>query len=173
MTKAIATERELLSDVLAESDVHIDTTITNPTQLGQQLSKLFREETQGTAVVLNSFGFKYGAPRDADYIFDVRFLPNPFWEPELRELTGLQPEIQEYVRTFDKYDEYLESVKKILLISLEEFSALGKGFVTISIGCTGGFLRSVAVVEDISSWLKQSKYRVILVHRELEDLDSK
>jgi UPF0042 nucleotide-binding protein len=173
LTKAIETERQLLSDVLAESDVHIDTTVTNPTQLGQQLGTLFSEGNSGTTIVVNSFGFKYGAPRDADFIFDVRFLPNPFWEPELKEATGLEPQIQEYVRKFENYDSYLESIKNILSISIDEFSKLGKGFVTIAFGCTGGYHRSVTVAQDIANWFGEGEQKVILVHRELENKKSK
>jgi len=169
LTKAIEKERELLSDVLAESDVHIDTTVTNPTQLGQQLATLFKDENSGTTIVVNSFGFKYGAPRDADFVFDVRFLPNPFWETKLKDMTGRESQVQEYVRGFDKYQEYISSIKNILDISIIEFSNLGKGFVSVSFGCTGGYHRSVTVAQDVADWLEASGRKVILVHRELED----
>ncbi len=169
LTKAIAIERELLSDVLADADVHIDTTSTNPTQLGQQLAHLFKEDNSGTTIVVNSFGFKYGAPRDADFIFDVRFLPNPYWDSKLKDMTGLESEIQGYVRGFTGYQEYLFSLKKVLEISIEEFSNLGKGFVTIAFGCTGGVHRSVTVAQDVSTWLIDSGRKVILINRELEN----
>lgn len=168
LTKGIELERDLLSDVLANADIHIDTTITNPTQLSQQLSTLFSGEITGTTVVVNSFGYKYGVPRDADFVFDVRFLPNPFWEPELRDSTGLENKIQEYVRKFEKYEEYISSVKSMLEVSISEFSQLGKGFVTIAFGCTGGYHRSVTVAQDVSNWLRQNGYKVIIVHRELD-----
>lgn len=168
LTKGIEYEREMLSEVLANADVHIDTSKTNPTQLGQQLATLFGGKATGTTVVVNSFGFKYGMPRDADFVFDVRFLPNPFWEPTLKEKTGLESGIQDYVKRFDLYDEYIASVKKTLDISLREFSALGKGFVTVAFGCTGGFHRSVTVANDIATWLRNEGHRVIVVHRELD-----
>ncbi len=168
LTKGIELERELLSDVLANADIHIDTTVTNPTQLGQQLSLLFSGEPAGTTVLVNSFGFKYGAPRDADFVFDVRFLPNPFWEPKLRASSGLEPIIREYVRTFPNYKQYIEALQAMLDVSINEFSQLGKGFVTVAFGCTGGIHRSVTVAHDVSAWLQQSGHRVITVHRELD-----
>lgn len=169
LTKGIETERELLSDVLANADIHIDTTITNPTQLSQQLATLFSGTPKGTTVVVNSFGFKYGVPRDADFVFDVRFLPNPFWESELRELTGLETKIQEYVRQFSEYEKYILSVKQMLEVSISEFTKIGKGFVTVAFGCTGGFHRSVTVAHDVSVWLRKSGYKVIVMHRELDE----
>lgn len=171
LSKGIELERELLSDMKAECDVHIDTTTTNPTQLSQQLDTLFSTEVKGTTIVVNSFGFKYGAPRDSDFIFDVRFLPNPFWEPDLKESTGLEPEVQNHVRSFEKYDEYIESLEKILKVSFDEFSKLGKGFVTVAFGCTGGYHRSVTVATDIANWLRKEGYKVIVVHRELDGID--
>lgn len=172
LTKGIELERELLSEVLANADIHLDTTTTNPTQLAQQLSLLFSRESLGTTIVVNSFGFKYGVPRDADFVFDVRFLPNPYWEPQLKELTGLEKTIQEYVRTFPLYSEYIESLKKMLAISIEEFARLGKGFVTVAFGCTGGFHRSVSVAQEIANWLRQQDHRVIIVHREIDASDA-
>lgn len=169
LTKGIEIERELLSEVLANADIHIDTTVTNPTQLGQQLATLFSGEPTGTTIVVNSFGFKYGVPRDADFVFDVRFLPNPFWEPSLRESTGLESKIQEYVRKFKDYEKYISSVEQMLEVSVSEFADLGKGFVTVAFGCTGGFHRSVTVAHDVSVWLRKLGYKVIVVHRELDE----
>lgn len=168
LTKGIEIERELLSEVLGNADVHIDTTMTNPTQLGQQLSALFSSTRSGTTVVVQSFGFKYGTPRDADYIFDVRFLPNPFWENSLKDKSGLEIEVQDYVRTYPRYDIFLGSLKTLLETSVTEFSELGKGFVSVSFGCTGGIHRSVTVAQDVSSWFRKEGFKVIVVHRELE-----
>lgn len=169
LTKGIEIERELLSDVLANADIHIDTTVTNPTQLSQQLVTLFSSKPKGTTIVVSSFGFKFGAPRDADFVFDVRFLPNPFWETELKDSTGLETKIQEYVRQFSEYEKYISSVEQMLEVSISEFAQLGKGFVTVAFGCTGGFHRSVTVAHDISIWLRQAGYKVIVVHRELDE----
>ena len=172
LTRAIAFERQLLGDVLAEADIHIDTTTTNPTQLSQQLNTFFSGEGRGTTVFVNSFGYKYGAPRDADFIFDVRFLPNPYWDSNLKDLSGLDPVIQEYVKKFDKYESYIDAVIQSLSISIDEFTELGKGFITIGIGCTGGFHRSVTVTTDITKRLRDIGYKVVVVHRELEVSDS-
>ncbi|MFN8015008.1 MAG: RNase adapter RapZ [Acidimicrobiia bacterium] len=168
LTKGIAIERELLGDLLANCDVHIDTTYTNPTQLAQKLSTLFSLEDKGTTVVVSSFGFKHGLPRDADFIFDVRFLPNPFWEPELKDMSGLEKKIQDYVKSYEKYDEYISALKTMLDVSINEFQNLSKGFVTIAFGCTGGFHRSVTIADEIGNWLRSTGHKTIVIHRELD-----
>ncbi len=168
LTKSIEIERELLSEVLSNSDIHIDTTTTNPTQLSQNLTALFSESSVGTTIVLHSFGFKHGTPRDADYVFDVRFLPNPFWDDELSSMSGLETKVQDYVRSFDQYEQYFKSLTDTLTLSVEEFSKLGKGFVSIAIGCTGGVHRSVTVAIDVASHFRKLGFKVIIVHRELD-----
>jgi UPF0042 nucleotide-binding protein len=171
ITRGIEIERELLSPILENADVHIDTSTTNPTQLARQLIRLFSDEEKSTTVVVQSFGYKYGIPRDVDMVFDVRFLPNPFWEPPLKDFSGLDSKVQEYVRTFPQYEEYLEALKKFLEISLHEFSESGKGFVTIAFGCTGGVHRSVTVAQDVSAWIRKLGYKVLVVNRELDSED--
>lgn len=171
LTKGIEMERELLGDLLANADVHIDTTTTNPTDLAHQLSTLFSVQTSGTTVVVNSFGFKYGSPKDADFVFDVRFLPNPYWDPKLRDNSGLEKDVQAFVHAFPQYEEYLDALKALLEISIREFTEMGKGFVTVAIGCTGGVHRSVTVAQDISTWLRIKGTKVIVIHRELDQGD--
>lgn len=169
LTKGIAIERELLADILVNADVHIDTTTTNPTELAARFNELFGQDSAGMTIVITSFGFKHGIVRDADFIFDVRFLPNPYWDDELREFSGTDERVQAYVRKYELYNDYLESLKSTLSISLNEFEKLGKSFVAIAFGCTGGFHRSVTVAHDIVEWLKGEGKNVVSINREIDE----
>lgn len=169
LTKGIAIERELLADILVNADVHIDTTTTNPTELAARFNELFGQDSAGMTIVITSFGFKHGIVRDADFIFDVRFLPNPYWDDELREFSGTDERVQAYVRKYELYNDYLESLKSTLSISLNEFEKLGKSFVTIAFGCTGGFHRSVTVAHDVVEWLKGQGKNVVSINREIDE----
>lgn len=169
LTKGIAIERELLADILVNADVHIDTTTTNPTELAARFNELFGQDSAGMTIVVTSFGFKHGIVRDADFIFDVRFLPNPYWDDELREFSGTDERVQAYVRKYELYNDYLESLKSTLSISLNEFEKLGKSFVAIAFGCTGGFHRSVTVAHDIVEWLKGEGKNVVSINREIDE----
>ena len=168
LTKGIAKERYFLNAVLEDCDVHIDTTSTNPTQLATKLQTYFGEKTNSTTIVINSFGFKYGAPRDSNFVFDVRFLPNPYWEASLREFNGLDEKIQEYVCDFNDYDKYIAATYESLKISVDEFVRLQKGYVSISFGCTGGQHRSVTIAEVIRKMFASDGYSVVTIHRELD-----
>lgn len=169
LTKGIAIERELLADILVNADVHIDTTTTNPTELAARFNELFGQDSAGMTIVITSFGFKHGIVRDADFIFDVRFLPNPYWDDELREFSGTDERVQAYVRKYELYNDYLESLKSTLSISLNEFEKLGKSFVAIAFGCTGGFHRSVTVAHDVVEWLKGQGKNVVSINREIDE----
>lgn len=168
LTKGIAKERDFLNAVLEDCDVHIDTTSTNPTQLATKLQTYFGEKTNSTTIVINSFGFKFGAPRDSNFVFDVRFLPNPYWEASLREFNGLDEKIQEYVCDFNDYDKYIAATYESLKISVDEFVRLQKGYVSISFGCTGGQHRSVTIAEVIRKMFANDGYSVVTIHRELD-----
>lgn len=168
LTKGIAKERDFLNAVLEDCDVHIDTTSTNPTQLATKLQTYFGEKTNSTTIVINSFGFKFGAPRDSNFVFDVRFLPNPYWEASLREFNGLDEKIQEYVCDFNDYDKYIAATYESLKISVDEFVRLQKGYVSISFGCTGGQHRSVTIAEVIRKMFASDGYSVVTIHRELD-----
>ena len=169
LTKGIAKERSFLNSVLMDCDIHIDTTSTNPTQLAKKLQSYFGEKTNTTQIVLNSFGFKYGAPRDSNFIFDVRFLPNPYLEPSLKEFNGLNPLIQEYVSDFPDFDVYISSLYISLKLAIDEFIKLQKGYVTISFGCTGGKHRSVTIAEKIRKLFINDEYSVVTIHREIDE----
>jgi len=173
LTKGIAKEREFLNAVLEDCDIHIDTTSTNPTQLAAKLQTYFGEKTNSTTIIINSFGFKYGAPRDSNFVFDVRFLPNPYWENSLREFNGLDEKIQEYVCDFKDFDKYINSTYESLKISVDEFVRLQKGYVSISFGCTGGQHRSVTIAEKIRKMFTKDGYSVVTIHREIAEISSK
>ena len=173
LTKGIAKEREVLNAVLEDCDIHIDTTSTNPTQLAAKLQTYFGEKTNSTTIIINSFGFKYGAPRDSNFVFDVRFLPNPYWENSLREFNGLDEKIQEYVCDFKNFDKYISSTYESLKISVDEFVRLQKGYVSISFGCTGGQHRSVTIAELIRKMFSKDGYSVVTIHREIAEISSK
>lgn len=168
LTKGIAKEREFLNAVLEDCDIHIDTTSTNPTQLGAKLQTYFGEKTNITTIIINSFGFKFSTPRDSNFVFDVRFLPNPYWEASLREFNGLDEKIQEYVCDFRDFDDYINSTYRSLKISVDEFVRLQKGYVSISFGCTGGQHRSVTIAELIQKMFTKDGYKVVTIHRELD-----
>ena len=115
-----------------------------------------------------SFGFKYGTPRDADLLFDVRFLPNPHWVPELRPFPGTDPVVRDYVQSSEGYRPYLDRLEALLDVSLPGYVAEGKSYLTIAIGCTGGHHRSVVVAEELAAWVRARGLPTVLVHRDVE-----
>ncbi|MGH3498756.1 MAG: RNase adapter RapZ [Nocardioidaceae bacterium] len=164
----IGAERDMLSELRADADVLIDTTQLNVHQLGAKIATAFGDETdsQLRATVV-SFGFKYGIPGDADMVADMRFLPNPFWVPELRHQTGLDEAVATYVRThpdavafLDRYDALLEAVT-------DGFVREGKRFISVAIGCTGGQHRSVAMSEALGARLRAHGVETVVMHRDL------
>ena len=115
-----------------------------------------------------SFGFKFGAPRDADMQLDVRFLPNPHWVPELRVLPGTDPRVKEYVEAQDAYGTFIERVTALLDATVPGFIAEGKSYLTVSIGCTGGHHRSVVVAEALGRYFRDRGLPVVVVHRDVD-----
>ncbi len=169
LSATIQRERELLIPFRELADLIIDTSNLTPTQLRQYLNELFcnNEEPNTLTVTLMSFGFKHGLPLDHDYLFDVRFLPNPFWEEDLRPLTGRSEEIAQYLQKFDETRKFLGQLYPFLSSVLEYFSKSDRLFLRIAFGCTGGKHRSVYIAETIFKKLKD-KYRVKILHRDIE-----
>ena len=118
-------------------------------------------------VSVTSFGFKHGVPRDADLVFDVRFLPNPHWEPDLRPLVGTDPAVASYVLDRPDTAEFLTQVDTMLEFLIPRFRAEGKSYLTIGIGCTGGHHRSVAIAEDLGSRLRERGVEASVRHRDV------
>jgi RNase adapter protein RapZ len=161
-------EREVLSSARGDADVVIDTSSLNVHQLTKRIAELFgTPEVLRLTVTTISFGFKYGIPVDADFVADMRFLPNPYWVPELRQLNGKDESVAEYVRSQPGAEEFLDQYLPVLHTVAEGFLREGKRFLTIGIGCTGGKHRSVAMSEEIARRLRDQGYQVRAAHRDL------
>lgn len=163
----IALERELLAPLKSMSQNVVDTTELTPRQLRQTISDQFAtEETQaGFRIEVVSFGFKYGIPLDADLVFDVRFLPNPHYIPELREQTGLDASVYDYVMGFGESNDFYSSLLNLLQPILPAYQKEGKSVLTIAIGCTGGQHRSTAFAHRLSEELSKD-WSVNETHRD-------
>ncbi|MGO2659815.1 RNase adapter RapZ [Mycetocola reblochoni] len=165
----ISTERARLSEIRDSSDVIIDTSELNIHQLATRVNELFREQdTPGVRVTMLSFGFKYGHPQDADTVADARFLPNPFWIPELRSFSGRDEQVREYVLGRPGAEEFIDAYSTALELTLDGYQRENKRNATFAIGCTGGKHRSVALVERIAARLSSLPgVAVTIRHRDL------
>ncbi|AMY13738.1 RNase adaptor protein RapZ [Limosilactobacillus reuteri] len=162
-------ERKLSTDLKSQADIVIDTTNVTPRNLKLRLNKLFGHgEGNDFYVEVMSFGFKYGLPLDADIVMDVRFLPNPFYIPELKHLTGNDPAVQNYVMQSPLAKEFYQHLRSLLEIALPGYIKEGKSSLTIAIGCTGGQHRSVTIANKLSADLKEKGYKVNTYHRDIE-----
>ena len=166
--EAVKFEREILDTVKSRADYLIDTTNLSPQELKSRLTSMFLNAAGGllfTRVV--SFGFKLGAPREADLILDVRCLPNPYYVPELQEKTGLDREVSDYVYSFEESREVLKKYLDLLDYMLPLFVKEGKSQLVIAVGCTGGHHRSVAFAEKIGEHLREGSWKVSVAHRDI------
>jgi UPF0042 nucleotide-binding protein len=165
----ITAERALTLAVREQSDIIIDTSELNIHQLASAINELFADdEVPGVRITLTSFGFKYGVPTDADMVADARFLPNPFWVPELRPLTGRDPQVRDYVLGQLGATEFVERYAAALGPVLEGYQRENKSHATIAVGCTGGKHRSVAIVERLAALVaEQPGVAVNVKHRDL------
>lgn len=166
---AIARERRGLKTIRDRADMIIDTTHMPVAILRTQLRAAFSELTdqQLMDVQVFSFGFKHGMPVEADIMIDVRFLPNPFYDPEMRNLTGLDKKVSDYVLNNPKTKEFLDAWFKLLDTVMPGYVAEGKPKLSIAVGCTGGQHRSVAIAEATAHYLETHEYRVNVAHRDL------
>lgn len=164
----IAAERELLEPLRRWADVVISTTEFSANQLQQSIRGQFAPEPgAGMTVTVTSFGFARGMPPLADLVFDMRFLDNPHWEPELKPQTGQDPAVGEYIRKDPAFAEAYARIRDLLLLLLPRYQAQGKAYVTIAFGCTGGRHRSVFVAEQIAAALREAGFSPTLLHRNL------
>lgn len=168
--ESIAAERALLEPVKAAADLVIDTSELNVHQLRERLVELFSGTRPIDALTVSvvSFGFKHGLPLDADTVFDVRFLPNPHWIPDLRPLTGRDPAVAAYVLGQPLAAEFLSHVDGLLGLLLPAYLSEGKAYLTLAVGCTGGHHRSVAIAQELASRIEVLGYRPKVLHRDLE-----
>ena len=164
----IERERQMLGDVAQMADVRIDTTALNVHQLKELIFRRISGETRHTVVNLVSFGFRHGTPSAVEQLFDVRFLPNPYFEESLRMGTGVDEAVARYVLESERGAEFFERLKAWLRYLLPFYDDEGKAYVTIGIGCTGGRHRSVAMAEALGQALRDSDREVSVSHRDVE-----
>jgi len=160
-------ERELLGDLRANADVVIDTSDMSSPGLRTVIEKTFESDVATFQATILSFGFKYGIPVDADFVFDVRFLANPFWEEDLKKLTGLDKEVQDFVLKQDGAENFSKTINELINVTAPGYVREGKKYVTVAIGCTGGKHRSVTIAEKVAQDLKSNGAKVRVVHRDL------
>ena len=167
--KNIHTERELLAPIRELADVTINTSKLNVHELRQLINEKFRGHREESKIMVhvNSFGFRYGVPTDADLVFDVRFLPNPNYIPEFKRLTGKNRNVARYIRSFPQTQEFLRRIFELLIYLLPHYIREGKSYLTISIGCTGGHHRSVMMAHEIRTKLEKEGYRIKESHRDI------
>lgn len=152
----ITAERTRLREIREASDIIVDTSDLNIHQLATNITETFAaENTAGVQVTVMSFGFKYGLPADADLVTDARFLPNPFWNPELRPFTGLDEVVRDFVLHQRGAEEFVDAYTKALRPIMEGYQRENKRHATIAVGCTGGKHRSVAIAEELATRLKE------------------
>lgn len=169
LPEAIEEERRLLGNIFDLAELTIDTSRYNVYKLKDKITQLLTANTAELMITLQSFGFKHGTPVNADYMFDVRFLPNPYWEESLRLYSGCD---QPIVAFFNKYDEpqnFIEQTEQYLRYCLPQFANNGnRAYLTISIGCTGGQHRSVYVTEQLAKKLKPHFSNLVIEHRDMK-----
>lgn len=170
VSEGIHLERERLEKIRGRANHIIDTTDTSTAQLKDKITALFGNQSSQERMTINvvSFGFKHGIPLDADMVFDVRFLPNPFYVDSLRRLSGQDAPVREYIWKWPITQQFLEKLQGLLDFLVPNFVKEGKSQLVIAIGCTGGMHRSVFVAEQIYTHLKEKGYKVNLEHRDIK-----
>ena len=173
LTEGIAAERDMLAPVRATADLVIDTSMLSVRELRENIEDMFGGDavTAPTSITVESFGFKYGLPMDADMVMDVRFLPNPHWVDELRPYSGQHPAVRDYVLSQPGADEFLGAYHRLLSLVVGGYRREGKRYMTVAIGCTGGKHRSVAIAEALAQLLDSEdtldELSVRVLHRDL------
>jgi UPF0042 nucleotide-binding protein len=168
LTEAIELERTILEPLAREADLLIDTTYSNVHQLRQLIhNRVDAKDNHLMSLFFQSFGFKNGIPLDTDFLFDARCLPNPHWEPALRNKTGKDDEVIEFLRQSADVRNYLQDVTAFVDSWIPRFDAENRSYLTISVGCTGGKHRSVYLIEELGRHFLDSHYNILVRHREL------
>ncbi len=170
LEKAVLEERDMMAPLRQRADYIIDTTHLSTAQLRGELLRNFGSgtaEKEGMSVSVTSFGFKHGLPMEADLVFDVRFMPNPYYIQELREKTGLDREVSDYVFSFQQTHDYMAKLRDLLAFTLPLYAEEGKTELVIAVGCTGGHHRSVAVTHALARDIRDLGYRVRENHRDM------
>lgn len=168
LADAIRRERSLLQPISANASLHIDTTHTNVHQLRDLVQERVGGKTDGTlSLLFKSFGFKHGMPEDADFVFDVRCLPNPHWDPRLRPQTGLDQDVVDYLEGQPLVDEMYTEICRFLDTWIPRFESENRSYLTVALGCTGGQHRSVYLATRLGAHFKDRYPSVLVRHREL------
>ncbi len=169
IAESITAEREMTRPLREMADVVIDTSNLNIHELRERITATFSESQapRPMRVSIRSFGFKHGTPRDSDLMLDVRFLPNPHWVDELRDLVGTDEAVRDYVLASDGAGEFVDRVESLLEFLIPKFEAEAKSYLSIAIGCTGGHHRSVAIAEELASRLRDHGVGAAVQHRDI------
>ena len=170
LEKAVLEERDMMAPLRQRADYIIDTTHLSTAQLRGELLRNFGSgtaEKEGMSVSVTSFGFKHGLPMEADLVFDVRFMPNPYYIQELREKTGLDREVSDYVFSFQQTHDYMAKLRDLLAFTLPLYAEEGKTELVIAVGCTGGKHRSVCIAKELYEFVSKKGYAATLSHRDM------
>ena len=172
LLEGIQQERELLADTRGIADLVLDTSGWSIHEVRNQVYREFATRTgaagaSGPVVSLVSFGFKHGIPTGTDLLFDVRFMSNPHFVPELKELTGQDAAVRQFLTDLDEYHELVQKVEDLLLFLLPRYSRENRSYVSVAVGCTGGRHRSVAVAEELANRLEVAQWSVRIIHRDI------
>src|SRR4029077_18601100 len=169
LREGIAEERKMLRTIRKLADLVIDTSRFNVHELKSFITDRFSTSADERSMLIScvSFGYRYGIPPDSDLVFDVRFLPNPNYIPEFHDLTGLDPAVARYIRSFPQTREFNQHISKLLAYLIPHYVREGKSYLTIAFGCTGGRHRSVMIAETIAKSLAQKGFRTKTFHRDI------
>jgi UPF0042 nucleotide-binding protein len=168
LLEAIREERHLLECISAHADLNIDTSLTHVHELRRLVrQRLHEAQADSVSILFESFGFKKGIPADADFIFDVRCLPNPYWEPQLRPLTGLDEAVVTFLNQQPEVLRMIEDLRRFLDTWIPCFETGDRSYLTLAIGCTGGQHRSVFIAEVLAGYFRQTRRNIMIRHREL------
>lgn len=169
ISDGIAEERKILQTIKDKADVIIDTSNLNPRQLREAIINHFVKGKSFTGLIVNivTFGFKYGIPIDSDLVFDVRFIPNPYYVPKLKSKTGLESEVADYIMSFSETRTFITKLFDMINFLLPQYVKEGKSQLIIAIGCTGGRHRSVAIADKLYKRLKRRGINVVIEHRDI------
>lgn len=169
LDQAIKLEKKLLEPVSSRADLYINTSELSPHQLADLVrERILGKKTGSMVIVFQSFGFKHGVPQDADYVFDARFLPNPFWDKELKGYTGLDQPVKDFLASQPLVTKFIWQINSFLMTWLPHLERNNRSYVTIAIGCTGGKHRSVYIAELLAENLRKERSDIQSRHRDLK-----
>lgn len=169
LTDGLRLERRMLADLRKRADLTIDTSQLSPGALKDEISRRFEMGREaGLALLIMSFSYRYGLPREADLVFDVRFLANPHYDPALKDLTGRDGPVGEYIARDEDFPAFVDGLKSMFSVLLPRYEMEGKSYLTVAVGCTGGRHRSVYVAERLADMLQSEGRRVHVIHRDVQ-----